>query len=122
MKLTTYSNELFKRTANEWRVDDEFYNPMYNYLVHGYSPGSFFTAVLANDALSAFQRSHPSNTITALKALSGWIRAYFPREAYGSYLKVDEWTTSTVEFRRAHLEHNRLVYAEADEIMLTLKG
>jgi hypothetical protein len=71
MNLTPYSRNRILETFKTWRVDKEFADPMYNYLVLGFSPGSCFTSVLANDFLSAVSRSHPGNTIEAFKHLAG---------------------------------------------------
>ena len=79
------------QTFADWDVPKDFAQPFYNYLVYGFSPGSCFTAVLANDFASAISRSHPSNTIEAYKALVGWIRDTVPEEGYGSYEKVKAW-------------------------------
>ena len=121
MNITTHSHNRFYKTFDEWKVDREFADPIFNYLVHGFNPGSFFTSVLANDCLGAFQRSHPGNTMKALKNLAGWIRNYVPAQAYGSYEAVEKWTADTTETqRRAVLEAKNLLYSEQDEIMLTL--
>ena len=84
MKLTNYSCNRLLATFHKWDVPKDFADPMYNYLVHGYSPGGFFTSVLANDFHSAIARSHPSNTINACKSLGGWILDHAPRETKGS--------------------------------------
>lgn len=122
MKLSDYSKKKFKDSMGLWKVADDYADPMFNYLVHGFSPGSFFTAVLANNFYDAMSRSHPSNTITALKGLTGWIRDCMPREAYGSYLQVEEWIKMTEEERRAILELNNLVYSSKQETWLAVKG
>lgn len=122
MKLSDYSKKKFKDSMGLWKVADDYADPMFNYLVHGFSPGSFFTAVLANNFYDAMARSHPSNTITALKGLTGWIRDCMPREAYGSYLQVEEWIKMTEEERRAILELNNLVYSSKQETWLAVKG
>lgn len=105
-----------------WQVDRDFGEPMYNYLVYGFSPGSFFTAVLANDFISAVARSHPANTMTALKKLTGWMRDCMPKEAWGNYHAVEEWTKLTWEERRTVLEANNLLYTEKQETWLAVKG
>jgi hypothetical protein len=122
MKLTPYSRRIILTTFLNWRVEKEFADPMYNYLVHGFNPGSCFTAVLANDFLSAVSRSHPSNTIEAFKHLAGWIRDTVPAEARGSYEAVDHWTSMGPEFRRAVLERAGLVLPADREMWLTLKN
>ena len=109
-------------TFSKWDVPQDFADPMYNYLVHGYSPGSCFTAVLANDFLNAVTRSHPANTIEAFKHLAGWIRDTVPAEARGSYAAVDHWTRLDANVRREVLESAGLVLTADREMWLTLKG
>jgi len=116
MNITEFSKRRMRQSADVWRVDDEFYQPMYNYLVHGFSPGSFFTSVLANNFIDAMMRSHPSNTIPALKALSGWIRDSLPLCSRGSYAAVESWTRMTDSERRVHLEVAQLIFTEKDEV------
>ena len=53
MQLAPISEEKLRGTFNVWDVDDDYSRPMYDYLVHGFSPGSFFTSVLANDFMGA---------------------------------------------------------------------
>jgi hypothetical protein len=122
MELSAYSTNKLKETMALWDVPADFADPMYNYLVHGYSPGSCFTAVLANDFLSAVSYSHPSNTINAFKSLAGWIRDSMPKEAYGSYTAVKLWTKLIPEQRRKILEEQYLIYTAKEETWLTIKG
>jgi hypothetical protein len=95
---------------------------MFNYLVHGWEPGSFFTAVLANDFGGAIQHSHPANTVPALKNVVGWMGECMPELARGSYQAVDEWIGLSQEQRRAVLESRFLIYSAEDEMMLVLQG
>jgi hypothetical protein len=122
MKLTPYSRNRILATFLRWSVEKEFSDPMYNYLVHGYSPGGCLTAVLANDFLSAVGRSHPANTIEAFKHLAGWIRDTVPAQARGSYEAVDHWTSMGPEYRRAVLESADLVLTPDKEMWMTLKN
>jgi hypothetical protein len=92
-----------------WNVEPEYYEHFINYLRFGWEPGSFFTAILANDCLSAFAKSHPNNTMVSLSDLARWIINVCPKEAYGSYAKVDAWTRLTNDERRAILEREKLV-------------
>jgi hypothetical protein len=120
MKLSEHSKNKLKKTMTHWRVDTEYGEPMFNYLVYGFSPGSFFTAVLANDFMTAMARSHPANTIPALKNLVGWIRDSMPREAWGSDEAVDYWLGLTVEERRAVLEAHKLILTPKEETWASL--
>lgn len=123
MKLGKLSTNRFYHTAYEWRVDFEYAEVMHNYFVHGYQPGGFFTALLANDAFGALSRSHPANTVQALKNLVGWINGMPLRGiAYGSYEAVDNWLTATVDYRRQKLVEANLIFDEKDEIMFVLRG
>jgi hypothetical protein len=122
MKLSDYSRNKFRATFVHWSVPADFAEPFYNYLVHGFSPGSCFTAVLANDFMSAMSRSHPANTVEAFKALVGWMRDSMPEEAYGSYEKVKAWCGINPEQRRIILEHKNLIFTAKEETWLALKG
>ena len=122
MKLTNYSWNLLMATFAKWDVPKDFSDSMYNYLVHGYSPGGFFTSVLANDFHSAIARSHPVNTVNSLKSLGGWILDCVPREAHGSYDAVSNWCSLEPQARRQILEESGLIYTEQQEIMMALQG
>lgn len=116
MKITKFSERRMKESADVWRVDIDFYDPVYNYLVYGLEPGRFFTAVLANDLLSAMAQCHSANTVAALKALAGWIRDSLPAVAYGSYERVELWSNMSDEERRYHLALAGLIYTESEEV------
>jgi hypothetical protein len=122
MKLTNFSRNLLLETFRKWDVPKDFADPMYNYLVHGYSPGSFFTSVLANDFHSAIARSHPSNSIEALKHLGGWVMDCAPRECHGSYDAVSNWCYLQPAARRQILEEYGLIYTEEREVWMALQG
>ena len=122
MNITKHSHRRFMISANRWTVPRDYFDPLYNYLVHGFEPGSFWTAVLANDFARAIQSSHPSNTIEALKNTVGWMRDSFPVESYGGYPNIKAWMELDSSIRRISLEAAGLIYTEQDEIMLALKG
>jgi hypothetical protein len=122
MIITHYSRSRLYATFKEWEVPQDFADPMANYLVYGYEPGSCFTAVLANDFVGAIRSSHPSNSVEAFKALAGWLYSHVPPQAYGSYERVRAWLDLDADERRAILEHNRLIYTAQEETWLALKG
>jgi Txe/YoeB family toxin of Txe-Axe toxin-antitoxin module len=122
MKLSEHSQARICQTFKHWSVDSDFSDPIYNYLVFGFSPGSCFTSVLANDFFRAVQRSHPANTITAFKNLSGWILDTMPKQAFGTYAAVEQWLELTAEERRKVLEEHRLIYTQEEEMILILSG
>jgi hypothetical protein len=108
--------------ATHWTVPREYFDPLYNYLVHGFEPGSFWTGVLANDFFRAISSSHPNNDIPTLKNVVGWIRDQFPAESYGNYSVVKSWLELDPLTRRLHLEQQHLIYTEKEEIMMGLRG
>lgn len=122
MNITVYSRNRLYETFSKWEVSRDFADPMANYLVYGYSPGSFFTSVLANDFHGAIARSHPSNTVEALKHLGGWILDSMPPEAHGSYDVVADWTSYDSAERRVILERCELIYTEQEEIIMALRS
>lgn len=122
MKLSAHSRNQLLNTFARWEVPRDFADPMFNYLVYGYQPGSFFTAVLANNFAKAILSSHPANTVEALKSMVGWMRDNLPEETWGSYVKVDAWCDMPAVMRRPILEEHKLVFTEEDEMMLTLQG
>jgi hypothetical protein len=120
--LNIVSRNRMYRTFLSWNVPEDFAMPIYNYLVYGLSPGSFFTAVLENDFMTAIQRSHTGNTITALKALTGWIQDCMPCHAYGSSYSVKEWLKRDSAERRKMLEYYDLIYTPQEETFMLLKS
>ncbi len=122
MNITKINRNYVIDGARTWKVDREYFDPIYNYLVLGYDPGSFFTALLANDAMGAIQRSHPGNKIPNLKNLVGWIQDRAPRESFGDYKKVYAWTKLPAEDRRKILEDRRFLLDEKTEVMMVLDG
>jgi hypothetical protein len=122
MQVTKYSRDRMMLSASHWTVPREYFDGLCNYLVYGFEPGSFWTAVLANDFMRAVQSSHPSNDISALKNTVGWIQDSFPIEAYGDSHKVAQWLTLLPHQRRMTLEAADLIYTEQQEIMMALRG
>jgi hypothetical protein len=121
MNLTKYSRNKLLETFKHWSVPKDFADPMFNYLVYGYQPGSCFTSVLANDFSGAIMRSHPGNTVTAFKALAGWINDCVPSMARGSYDVVKAWTNLSDNQRRAVLEGKGLIFTSEEESWMILK-
>jgi hypothetical protein len=122
MNLTEHSRNQLRSTFARWHVPADYADPMMNYLFYGFAPGSFFTSVLANDFMGAMAHSHPSNTIPALKNLTGWINDAMPPEAWGSYTQVKEWLDSHPETRRSILESHQLILTSKEEVWAILKN
>ena len=123
MKLTKVSINLLIRTFQCWSVDEKYREPIYNYLVHGFNPGSFFHNVFANDFIGAMARCYGGNgnSVDSLRNLVGWIGDYMPREAYGSHEKVYLWVEMPEAQRRMYLEKANLIYDHSQEMWETLK-
>lgn len=122
MEISKYSRNRILRGAADWDVPRDYLDPIYNYLIYGFEPGSFFTAVLSNDFFRAMQSSHPGNTIPALKNLTGWIRSLMGYGIFwGNEHAVKQWLDFTPEQRREQLEALNIVYPEKDEIVMILK-
>jgi len=123
MTVTKYSRNRFYRTLNDWAVPREYADVMFNYFVHGFEPGSFFTSLLANDFAGAMSRSHPANSVQALKNLVGWLRGTMTHGVcWGDQDTVKSWLALTNEQRLAMLIERNLVYSEQDEILMALKN
>lgn len=109
-------------SAEPWSVPREYFEPLYRYLVNGFEPGSFWTAVLANDFMTAIQHSHPLNEVEALKRAANWIQNSWPRRSWGSWSMVGEWLDLSDDERRTFLEEKALIYTEREEVDLALRG
>jgi hypothetical protein len=122
MKLSAHSKNRFMETLAQYEVPGYFADPIFNYLVYGHHPGSFWNAVFANDFMSAMGRSHPANTIVALKRVVSWMTNHLINgTTHGSYQVVDQWLQKSVAERREILEALGLVYSEQSEIVMILK-
>lgn len=122
MKLTAHSKNKFLETFAQYEVPKEYADPIFNYLVHGFHPGGFWNAVFANDFMSAMGRSHPANSVVALKKVVSWMMNHLHNgTTHGSYQVVDKWLKKTPAERRATLESLGLIYPEKQEIVMILK-
>ena len=122
MKLSDHSKSRLRESFIQWEVPGEYAQHVCSYLINGWHPGSFYTAVFANDFTSAMCRSHPSNALDGLQNLSKWIVAWMPKEAWGSYDAVENWIKMSDDDRRTVLEQARLIYTTKSEVMAILKS
>lgn len=121
MELSEHSKAHLKNSFIHWRVPEEYIWPLYNYLVYGFEPGSFFTAILCNDFYRAMTSSHPSNQIDALKNVVKWMINAMPVDSFGSKDKVSKWMQMTEADRRKILVDSGLIFAAEKETWLILK-
>lgn len=122
MQLSKYNQRRIQATFDDWNLSTDFSGPIYNYLIHGLAPGSFFTSAFANDFLGAVIRSHPANTTEVMKSIAGWIINHMPYEARGSHAKVENWLKLTSAQRLEILQKSGLVLTSEAEAWAILKG
>jgi hypothetical protein len=122
MQLSDHSRNRLLHTFSLWDVKHEYRGHVYGYLVQGWPPGSFYTAMFANDFAGAMAHSHPSNRVDELKNLSGWIQSHMPEQARGSYDAVEKWPGMSDDDRRTALERAELIYDTKTEVWLILKN
>jgi hypothetical protein len=120
MNISRFSKQRLETLFKTEHVSEEYSLPLFNYLVHGFKPGSFWESVLANDFLGAMMSSHPSNQIVHLKYASSWISHRMPPIAVGSYEKVDNWLKLSEDERRTILEECELIYTSKEDTWLAL--
>lgn len=75
---------------------------IFNYLVHGWEPGGFLTAVLANDLYRAATVADIAN-VNNLAYVAKFIVYALPQASYGSYEQVETWCRLTDQEREAVL-------------------
>lgn len=121
-QLSKFNRDRVMLSASRWSVARVYFDPLFNYLVYGFEPGSFWTAVLANDFMRAVEHSHPGNDIPALKHAVGWIQDSFPAVSYGSRGSVDHWCNLSTMERHVILEQHRILLTEQEVMMATLRG
>jgi hypothetical protein len=121
MKLSNHSKERLLESFRHYGVSGENLHPLYNYLVYGLEPGSFWRAIFENDFIQAMLCSHVANRIEHLKCAAKWIEFEMPTEAWGSHDIVNCWLAKTDEERRTILENKQLIYTPEYETWLALK-
>jgi hypothetical protein len=122
IKWSKYSKSRLMQSFAHQNVPKEWADNLSGYLLEGFPPGSFFTHLLANDALGMIGTSHTNNTIPALKTVANWLNSQmYPGTFHGSRKAVELWLAKTPKERREALEKMRLVYTEEEEIVMILK-
>jgi hypothetical protein len=87
-----------------------------NYLLYGWSPGSFTTALLANDLYKASGSAHPA-VLPELKHIVTWVVNVIPRESYGNYQAVNDWMNDVDDRRTLFAEEvsKRIMWRQLNE-------
>jgi hypothetical protein len=110
--MPTKVDDAFYDSFKNWPVTRGWQQELYNYIVLGYSPGSFHAAVFANDLYGAVQHSHELTNWQEIIKMCLWIQYEAPSQVYGSYDKVRGWLALSKDQRREILEQKGLLYTE----------
>lgn len=89
-KWVLFDNDFTKSNYVEDNIPDHTKSAIEDYLINGLSPGSFISAVFANDLHRAAQCADVHN-IASLGFIARWVATYAPAGSYGSYDAVDNW-------------------------------
>lgn len=108
-------------SVGRWEIPGEWAEIINRYVVYGISPGSFFTALLANDLLMAACKSHPANTWAAIICVCKWLLNEAPYACHGSYDAIDKWTSLPQAERRRICEVKQLILTEQEEMWEIMK-
>ena len=79
-------------------IPEHIRNVFIRYFEHGYEPGSFSTAVLANDLHSAVARADTQNR-HMLAEITAWVALNAPEGSWGNYDLVRDWVNQGPAFQ-----------------------
>lgn len=74
----------------QMEFSEDFKGSMERYLLYGFKPGGFATAMLACDMERALYVADTHNR-TVFWAIAMWVRERMPQGSWGSYQAVDAW-------------------------------
>ena len=95
-------------------IPDHTQQAMTHYLVKGWEPGGFLTAMLAMDMPRAINSADTANRQT-MWSIGRWIMTRCPADAWGSYQAVESWINDQDGRRSAFAEEY-----EKNQVWLTL--
>lgn len=95
----------FFQTFELYPVHDEWQEELYNYFIKGWPPGSFHTALFANDLVQAAFRSHVANKWGAIREFMKWVYANAPEGSWNSFENVEDWLKLSDAQRRKICEN-----------------
>lgn len=78
----------------DWYIPARMLAALDRYVNQGIRPGSFLTAILANDFTEACMRADDEN-LRNLPAYAAYLYNELPSACHGSYPKVDAWVDNT---------------------------
>jgi hypothetical protein len=84
-------------------IPDHTQLTLVHYLVNGYNPGGFLSAMLAMDMNRALSTADTSNR-RVMWAIGRWISTQCPARSWGSYEAVESWCSDQDGLRSAFAE------------------
>jgi hypothetical protein len=84
------TNNEFDWLFDHHQIPNHTRETLVNYLIKGWEPGGFVTAMLAMDMERAVYAADVVNGPN-MQQIARWIIEYCPRESWGSYEQVTNW-------------------------------
>lgn len=84
------ANDEFAWLFEHYQIPEHTRESLVNYLMRGWEPGGFVTAMLAMDMERAVYAADFVNGPN-MQQIARWIIEYCPRESWGSYDQVTNW-------------------------------
>ena len=113
--LVKRGEEGFWDTFTHYRISEEWQHELYNFIILGYHPGSFHTAIFSNASIMDVAcKSHPSNDWQAITGTAHWLMHVAPANSWGSREKVAAWIDLSQDERRKICEEKRFVLTEQE--------
>jgi hypothetical protein len=97
---------LFKKSFNLWPVHPDWQRELMNYLVNGWTPGSFHLALFENDLVGAANHTHVANRWEWIVDFMKWLQNNAPHGSWGSPEAVREWLALDPKTRRNMLNRS----------------
>lgn len=82
--------QFFQYEGHIFRIPDDMIDGLELYINNRIKPGSFMTAVLANDLMEAVGKADYRNIVN-IPAYTYFLHNFAPHECFGSYEKVEKW-------------------------------
>ena len=94
-----FKRQVKQRCERSWgNIHLDCQEAIFNYLVYGWEPGGFLTAVMANDLLRAATVADVEN-VKRLAHVARFVVYALPQASYGSYDQVKTWLQLTDQER-----------------------
>lgn len=94
-----FDRRMEREHPNTWsNVHQDCRHAIFNYLVHGYNPGGFLTAVMTNDLYRAAATADIENS-KRLTRVANFVTQALPSCCYGSHAAMEAWRERTDQER-----------------------